>query len=74
MIKWCSGKLFDSCGLSYAWFFSIMITVVAVVSAFLLIFTDRKEFKELYQTSNNGQVACAQVKVKENDIAQKVEN
>ena len=68
IIKWGSGKLFDNMGLSYAWTFSIFVTAIAMVAAVIIIFTDRKEFSELYQSSNNEQIKCSKLKITDNDI------
>lgn len=67
VIKWFSGTLFDNWGLSYAWIFSIIVTGVAVVTAFLLIFTDRKEFGELYRSSFDDHIKNADIKFKQKE-------
>jgi MFS family permease len=47
-VEWGSGRLFDEYGLKYAWAFSIGMTMVAVIASCVLIYTDRKEFSNLY--------------------------
>ncbi len=46
VVEWTSGYLFDHLGLSYAWGFSIGMTMVAVVASLILIREDRIEFAE----------------------------
>ena len=46
VVEWTSGYLFDHLGLSYAWGFSIGMTMVAVVASLFLIREDRIEFAE----------------------------
>ena len=48
IVEWGSGRLFDDYGLHYAWAFSIGMTMVSVIAAVALIYTDRKEFSDLY--------------------------
>jgi hypothetical protein len=48
VVEWGSGRLFDDYGLKYAWAFSIGMTMVAVIASCVLIYTDRKEFSNLY--------------------------
>nr|WP_297766039.1 MFS transporter [uncultured Butyrivibrio sp.] len=48
IVEWGSGRLFDDYGLHYAWAFSIGMTMVSVIAAVALIYTDRKEFSNLY--------------------------
>ena len=51
IVEWGSGRLFDDYGLHYAWAFSIGMTMVSVIAAVVRIYTDRKEFSDLYNTT-----------------------
>ncbi|MBO4458438.1 MAG: MFS transporter [Butyrivibrio sp.] len=46
VVKWNSGWLFDSYGSSPAWLFSIAMTVIALIAAFILVIADRDRFCE----------------------------
>ena len=46
IVEWNSGWIFDSLGSAYAWGFSIAMSTIASIAAFILIFVDRKEFPE----------------------------
>nr|WP_167511312.1 MFS transporter [Pseudobutyrivibrio xylanivorans] len=46
--QFCSGRMFDAFGPSYAWAFSIAMTMVAVIAALMLVYLDKKEFSQLY--------------------------
>ena len=49
IVEWNSGWLFDYYGSAPAWIFSVAMTMIAVIASFVLIFTDKKEFGELYR-------------------------
>ena len=48
VVEWGSGLLFDYYGLSYAWAFSVCMTMVSVAATVFLIVADRKEFGKSY--------------------------
>ena len=49
IVEWNSGWLFDYYGSAPAWIFSVAMTMIAVIASFVLIFTDKKEFADLYR-------------------------
>lgn len=49
IVEWNSGWLFDYYGSVPAWIFSVAMTMIAVIASFVLIFTDKKEFADLYR-------------------------
>lgn len=49
IVEWNSGWLFDYYGSEPAWIFSVAMTMIAVIASFVLIFTDKKEFADLYR-------------------------
>ncbi|MBQ2533669.1 MAG: MFS transporter [Lachnospiraceae bacterium] len=48
IVKWGTGYVFDSMGVSAAWIFSIAITVLSVTMACSVVLADKKEYPEDY--------------------------
>ena len=46
IVEWNSGWLFDNYGSAPAWIFSVVMTMIAVIAAFVLMFTDKIEYGE----------------------------
>lgn len=49
IVEWNSGWLFDHYGSEPAWIFSVAMTMIAVIASFVLVFTDKREYGELYK-------------------------
>ena len=49
VVKYASGKLFDTMGLGYAWTFSIAVTVITFVVAIVVVIADKREEVVLYE-------------------------